>query len=143
MITDEERREVAARLRKAIGLTEFAEVLGFNWTDDGDWVWNDVSNLVADLIEPNIPADPGEAGLASVDGFIREMRHSTEKERGEYGAMLEKMSVELHPVDRDALLALADEMEIDGAGALDDDDWCKPLLVEYAQRIRDALGGGR
>lgn len=43
---------VAQRLRKAIGLTEFAEVLGFDWTDDSDWVWNDVSNLVADLIEP-------------------------------------------------------------------------------------------
>ena len=52
MATDDERREVAERLRKAIGLTEFAEVLGFNWTDDSDWVWNDVSNLVADLIEP-------------------------------------------------------------------------------------------
>ena len=44
-----------------------------------------------------------------------------------------------YPIDRDALLKLADEMEIDGAGALDDDDWCKPLLVEYAQRIRKAL----
>ena len=53
MVTDTKRREVAARLRKAVGLTEFAEVLGFNWTDDSDWVWNDVSNLVADLIEPN------------------------------------------------------------------------------------------
>ena len=53
MITDDERREVAERLRKAIGLTEFAEALGFNWTDDSDWVWNDVSNLVADLIEPS------------------------------------------------------------------------------------------
>ena len=52
MISDEERREVAARLRKAIGLTEFAEALGFNWTDDSDWGWTDVSNLVADLIEP-------------------------------------------------------------------------------------------
>ena len=35
-ISTEERREVARRLRKAIGLTEFAEVLGFNWTDDSD-----------------------------------------------------------------------------------------------------------
>lgn len=43
-------------------------------------------------------------------------------------------------VDRDALLALADEMEFDGAGALDDGDWCKPLLVEYARRIREACG---
>lgn len=120
MISNDERCDVAARLRKAIGLTEFAEVLGFNWTDDSDWVWNDVSNFVADLIEPSIPADPGEAGLACVDAFIRE---HTEK-----------------PVDRDALLALAEEMEIDGAGALDDGDWCKPLLVEYASRIRKALG---
>lgn len=52
MPTDSERREVARRLRKAIGLTEFAEVLGFDWTDDSDWYWKDVSNLVADLIEP-------------------------------------------------------------------------------------------
>lgn len=44
--------------------------------------------------------------------------------------------------DRDALLALADEIEFDGAGALDDEDWCKPLLVEYARRIREACGEG-
>ena len=50
--TDTERREVATRLRKVIGLTEFAEAFGFNWTDDSDWGWKDVSNLVADLIEP-------------------------------------------------------------------------------------------
>lgn len=52
MVNDDDRREVAARLRKAIGLHEFAEVLGFNWTDESDWGWKDVSNLVADLIEP-------------------------------------------------------------------------------------------
>lgn len=51
-VSSDERREVAARLRKAVGLTEFAEVLGFNWDDGSDWVWNDVSNFVADLIEP-------------------------------------------------------------------------------------------
>lgn len=51
-ISTEERRDVARRLRKAIGLTEFAEVLGFNWTDDSDWGWKDVSSLVADLIDP-------------------------------------------------------------------------------------------
>ena len=45
-------------------------------------------------------------------------------------------------IDRETLLELADEMERDGAGSLDDDDWCKPLLVEYAQRIREALGEG-
>lgn len=55
MLTDTERREVARRLRKAIGLTEFAEALGFNWTDDSDWGWKDVSDFVADLIEPDDP----------------------------------------------------------------------------------------
>lgn len=57
MATDTERREVARRLRKAIGLTEFAEALGFNWTDDSDWGWKDVSDFVADLIEPSCDRD--------------------------------------------------------------------------------------
>ena len=68
MITDDERREVAARLRKAIGLTEFAEALGFNWTDDSDWGWNDVSNLVADLIEPSRDREALLALAEDVDG---------------------------------------------------------------------------
>ena len=147
MTTDDNRREVARKLRAGAEYLpndmysddlelELAKTVCEYDTPSVDVLFN----RLADLIEPNIPADPGEAGLASVDGFIREMRHSTEEERGEYSAMLEKMSVALYPVDRDALLALADEMEIDGAGALDDDDWCKPLLVEYAQRIRKALG---
>ena len=125
MISDEDRREVARRLRKAIGLTEFAEVLGFNWTDDSDWVWNDVSNLVADFIEPS------------------EQKVRCVAEVKIDGEQLEKLvhdaAVELTGIDREALLALADEIELDGAGSLEDDDWCKPLLVEYAQRIREAL----
>ena len=145
MTSDEDRREVAARLRKAIGLKEFAEVLGFNWTDDSDWVWNDVSNLVADLIEPHstIPTDPGEAGLASVEGFIREMRHSTEEEQSEYRTMLEKKSVELHPVDREALLALADELEwrYEAAASPGELGYVNAgEMAECASRIRDALG---
>ena len=137
MISDTERREVAARLRKAIGLTEFAEALGFNWTDGSDWVWKDVSNLVADLIEPSCDRDTPQKVAEEMFG---KMRHSTKEEADAYGAMLKSKSVEIHPVDRDALLALADEMEFDGAGALDDEDWCKPLLVEYARRIREACG---
>ena len=42
--------------------------------------------------------------------------------------------------DRAALMELADEMEFDGARALDDGDWCTPLLDEYASRIREACG---
>lgn len=53
----------------------------------------------------------------------------------------DRLAALIEPIcDRDALLALADEMERDGAGALDDGDWCKPLLIEYARRIREALG---
>lgn len=85
MISDDERRAVARRLRKTIGLTEFAEALGFNWTDDSDWGWKDVSNLVADLIEPSC--------------------------------------------DRDALLALADEMTVE-----------KGDIWRWSSRIREALG---
>ena len=71
------------------------------------------------------------------------MRHSTKEEADAYEAMLKSMSVELHPVDRDALLALADEMERmqhDAATAATDgvvDAWC---LREYARCIREALG---
>ena len=93
MTSDEERREVARRLREAIGLHEFAEVLGFDWTDDSDWGWNDVSSLVADLIEPNC--------------------------------------------DRDALLALADEIEEGDVTYLVSTQY---VLDDYARRIREALG---
>ena len=109
IISTDERREVARRLRKAIGLTEFAEVLGFNWTDDSDWVWNDVSKLVADLIEPDIyPDNPDKTrqGLSET-------------------------------CDLDALLELADEMDVDaGCNAYVDD--CE--VYGYARRIREALG---
>ena len=117
-ISDAERREVAARLRKAIGLTEFAEALGFDWTDDSDWVWNDVSNLVADLIEPSCDA--------SATRDVSQCRRSD--------------------VDRDALLALADEMEEfgnlpvkhPGIRVLHNDDFSREL--GYARRIREACG---
>ena len=92
MATDDERRRVAERLRKAIGLTEFAEALGFNWTDDSDWGWKDVSNLVADLIEPS------ESGQ--------------NRDRNQDTVQKESPAVQMAPeCDRDALLALADEMD--------------------------------
>ena len=95
MATDDERREVAERLRKAIGLTEFAEALGFNWTDDRDWGWKDVSNLVADLIEPSC--------------------------------------------DRDALLALADDMQSE-LDECEDEHEIVGKLQYRIDRIREALG---
>ena len=75
-----------------------------------------------------------------------DMRHSTKEEADAYEAMLKSKSVELHPVDRDALLALADEMEEfgnlpvkhPGIRVLHNDDFSREL--GYARRIREALG---
>lgn len=48
--TSDERREVAARLRKTRGIMAFVDALGID--PDGDWCWTDVSRRVADLIDP-------------------------------------------------------------------------------------------
>lgn len=126
MITDDERREVAARLRNAIGLTEFAEALGFDWTDDSDWGWKDVSNLVADLIEPSEPKVKCMAEV-KIDG------EQLEK-------LVHDAAVELTGIDRDMLLALADEMEAQQAnkGIRQIGPYMQP--GEAARRIREALG---
>ena len=108
MISDTERREVARRLRKAIGLTEFAEVLGFNWTDDSDWVWNDVSNLVADLIEPSEP----EGTCGNCKNFIKDRFMPCAAAHGYTEADVSACE-DFIPLscDRDALLELADELD--------------------------------
>lgn len=46
----DERREVAARLRKTRGIMAFVDALGID--EDSDWCWADVSRRVADLIDP-------------------------------------------------------------------------------------------
>lgn len=159
MITNDERREIARRLRE-IGkyvfcpenvydlLTDALGVDDFDGTDE-------LFARLADLIEPSIPADPGEAGLVSVEGFIREMRHSTKEEQDLYGGMLEKMSVELRPVDRDALVELArvcedmSDMYAEARARLGDDALGGLFLnvAEFewktARIIRKALGAGR
>ena len=161
MISDEERREVARMLRGdpcdmlipyktgihfGMGCHEAANRF---WDmcerikSAGDYdIAYSTRSVLADLIEPysTIPTDPGEAGLASVEGFIREMRHSTEEEQDAYEAMLEKKSVELHPVDRDALLELADEMK-EKVLVYDRLGLRVPTrdVTRYADRICDAL----
>lgn len=51
-ITNDERHEIAVRLREGIDAYTFAEVFGFSWTDKSDWHWQDVMVKVADYIEP-------------------------------------------------------------------------------------------
>lgn len=76
------------------------------------------------------------------------MHHSTKEEADAYEAMLESMSVELHPVDRDALLNLADTLDstsetdckgcrLEGAGCA---ECSSGIAHEAARRIREALG---
>lgn len=52
MPTTDERREVAARLREEGNLRAFAEIVGFSWEDESDWLWHDVAVKYAELIEP-------------------------------------------------------------------------------------------
>ena len=118
MVSDDERREVAERLRRAWAnvpdknpvrhhmrvLYEIYAAVGLN--DDGvDAI--DLFARLADLIDPDC-----EEGRYSVARTVR-------------------------PVDRDALLALADELEGEGL-----DGWASgPVNVgEYARRIREACG---
>ena len=99
MISDNERREVAARLRERAGrrVLNLGELLWCIGCDDGDdaAAWN----RLADLIEPSC--------------------------------------------DRDALLALADEMQgyADGAASGDGFPYVNAgSLWSYARRIREACG---
>lgn len=128
MPTDDERRRVAARLRACAGdeyieIEPLCEAIGCDARrGSGEGI---VWNRLADLIEPSCDRDTPQKVAEEMFG---KMRHSTKEEADAYGAVLESKSVEIHPVDRDALLALADEME-ERAG-----------LVGYARRIREALG---
>ena len=127
MLTDTERREVARRLRElddselqVYDMTYFAIQSAVGCEGDQCPDGRKLVDRLADLIEPSIPADPGEAGLACVDAFIRE---HTEK-----------------PVDRDALLRLSDEIydtSCDNYGELTVD------LIDiwgWAQAICEACG---
>ena len=105
MPTDKERREVAQRLRERAGkrVLNLGELLWCIGCDDGD----DAAawNRLADLIEPDIYPDNPDKTRQGLS----------------------------EPCDRDALLALADEMDAEKNFV---------LVGGYARRIREALGEG-
>lgn len=162
MMKNDERREVARRLR-SVGLDDIrysdaiCEVMmcvGLTCIGDEDCHGSDerpecvmrVFARLADLIEPCNPSQ------TVAEDMFGQMRHSTEQERIAYADMMARNSVELHQVDRDALLALADEIERKADEALDESAYsiseavATSKLNEYtvrndiARRIREALG---
>ena len=48
--TNDERREVAERMRKSVGIGDFVRSVGID-PDGDDWMWKDVAERVADLID--------------------------------------------------------------------------------------------
>ena len=151
MISDEERREVARRLR-SVGLDDIrysdaiCEVMmcaGLTCVGDEDCHGSDerpecvvrVFARLADLIEPSCDRDAPQKVAEEMFG---KMRHSTKEEADAYDAMLKSKSVEIHPVDRDALLALADDIDKQTDGSMFD-AWLEDGHY-IARRIREAVG---
>ena len=108
MATDDERREVAARLRHEARTCIYSVLLS---PDD--------ALSIADLI------DPGESGQ--------------NRDRNLDTVQQESPAVQKAPeCDREALLALADEIETDGVDCYVVST--QYVLDEYARRIREACG---
>lgn len=159
MPTDEERREVARRLR-SVGLDDIrysdaiCEVMmcaDLTCVGDEDCHGSDerpecvvrVFARLADLIEPSCDRDTPQKVAEEMFG---KMRHSTKEEADAYDAMLKSKSVEIHTVDRDALLALADEIH----GLVENQEIRffhavqvhESTLATIERRIREACGEG-
>lgn len=121
-VTDDERREVARRLRaiEPDGFSSYSEehefvekALGI-WDDYDKFLWH----VVADLIEPSCDAAATHTD-ATATRDVSQCRRSD--------------------VDREALLALADDVD----GAADDSGGFEPLagmLRDIARCIREACG---
>lgn len=148
MATDAERRDVARRLRELvpclfddgeyIDCGEVEEALGLV-NDDGAWYKADGVMRLADLIEPSEHKTKCIAEVKINEDKIHEF---VDEEAAYLREAVHQASVELIGIDRDALLALADEMNSDA------DFWggftvCMLYtrdVREYARRIREACG---
>ena len=120
MPTDDERREVARRLR-GLDYSDLQESLICAYLDalgiEGYKDWIGIAHRLADLIEPGEPKVKCVAEV-KVDGERLEK-------------LVHDAAVELTGIDRDALLALADEMDAEKNFV---------IVGGYARRIREALG---
>ena len=146
MISDEERREVARRLRaaKRPSLIVLMDVLGVG----GEGVFS----RLADLIEPGDMSqscrDTVARGIDSIYDWCFERLEGADGAEDElYCSIMSAIEDYRHPervtartarpVDRDALLELADEME---TADPEDLDVAIDYVTECASRIREACG---
>lgn len=126
MPTDYERREVARRLREtgeelgsaALLWYHIAKALGVRTATDG----KTACGMLADLIEPPLQCPHYHSDIHYCS--IRE---------------------DIQPIDRDALLELADEIDRKSNDSTTNPDPMRPLatsldLFGYARRIREACG---
>ena len=151
-MTDDERRDVAERLRaygKEFGDPTWRELCNVVFFDD-DLYPSAVRKLrlidrLADLIDPGESGQNRDRNLDTVPKESPAVQKAPERDRevpetcehwldGECYALRT-----VRPVDREALLALADKL--DGAGQRFGDDLIHPChLSVIADAIRDALG---
>ena len=126
MISSEERREVAARLRelhlgggsKDLIERTLSDAIGA-WHKSG-MSWDFITERLADLIEPGEPNVKCVAEVKIDGGQLEKLAHDA--------------AVELTGIDCDALLALADELEQETGSV------CGVCMGKTARRIREALG---
>lgn len=168
MTTDDERREAAERLRDVaradggpLGDIGFTEAMHRAL---GGRDWRDMTKRLADLIEPaptssdrGPTSDPTERGIDSIHDWCRERLEGADgAEDFLYCSIMSAIEEYRHPervtartarpVGRDALLALADEMDRDGRMQRERQKVGERWFIdgldvrEYARRIREACG---
>ena len=153
MVTNDERREVAARLRelhlgggsKDLIERTLSDAIGA-WRESG-MSWDFITERLADLIEP--PACPSRA----VRAYAEEVDWHTGESPlvHELRGIADRMDRECAPVDRDALLGLADNLDSSASMLLKQNDLDpnrkrRGMRRDHAQslmvasgRIREAL----
>ena len=153
-VTDDERRRVAERLRRlnAPSLIALMSILGVSVRD--------MCTRLADLIDPGdtsqarrdtVACDPTERGIDSIYEWCRERLEGADGAEDElYCAIMSAIQDYRHPerlyartvraVDRDALLALEDEMRRNTQGMLSDDKVDASDIWYYEHLLRKACG---
>ena len=165
MGTDDERRRVAAALRAYDGKGVDADTIGevtaiiIGAGDADGWSWREIYARLADLIEPDTTTDTTKGiefdafshGIDSIYEWCFEHLEGADGAEDElFCSIMRAIEDYRHPelatahtvraVDRDALLALADEMSRNTQGMLSDDKVDASDIWYYEHLLRKACG---